>query len=267
MGVPDCKKAIGSMTDRRIFVSATDWSDDYVVVGGEQGHHLRDVLRARAGNLFELIDGQGRWARAAVETISTRGEVKCRIREQTLIPPPAPDRLVLLQALVRFEKFEWILEKATELGVTRVVPLVTAHTEAKWSTMTNARVERWQKILIESIKQCRRLHLPALGTPSPFTQAVSETTGNFNILLSERPETPSLKSVLKKIQEPRRREAVGGTCPGVTLAIGPEGGWALEEIALAEQSGFHAASLGERILRTETAAVSSLAILGYEMDD
>jgi 16S rRNA (uracil1498-N3)-methyltransferase len=267
MGVPDHKKAIGSMTDRRVFVSPADWFDDFIIVRGEQGHHLRNVLRARAGDVFELIDGRGRWARAVVETLSTLGEVSCRIREQELTPPPDPARLVLLQALIRFEKFEWILEKATELGVTRMVPVVTTHTEAKWRDITRARSERWQKILIESIKQCRRLHLPALANPSLFARAISEAGGECRILLSEKPETPSLKSVLNAFQENRRNTAVNASCTGVTLAIGPEGGWAQEEIALAGQSGFQLASLGEGILRTETAAVASLAILSYEMDD
>lgn len=267
MGVPDHTKAIGSMTNRRLFVSAADWSDDYIVVRGEQGHHLRNVLRARAGDAFELIDGQGRCARAIVETLSTGDEVKCRIQEQTLAPRPDSDRLVLLQALVRFEKFEWVLEKATELGVTRMVPVVTARTEAKWRDITSGRVERWHKILIESIKQCRRLHLPVLDHPLSFAQAVSESTGRCRILLSEKPETPSLKSVLTVIQQNRRHAREGGLSRGVTLAIGPEGGWASEEVALAEQSGFQPASLGEGILRAETAAVASLAILSYEMDE
>jgi 16S rRNA (uracil1498-N3)-methyltransferase len=267
MGVPDRKKSIGSMTDRRLFVNAADWSDDYIAVRGEQGHHLRNILRARSGDAFELIDGRGRWARAIVETLSIGGEVNCRIQEQTLAPRPDPDGLVLLQALVRFEKFEWVLEKATELGVTRMVPVVTAHTEAKWRDITSGRVERWQRILIESIKQCRRLHLPVLANPSTFARAVSESTGSCKILLSEKPETLSLKSVLKAFQQTGRHAAEGGLSCGVTLAIGPEGGWASEEIALAEQSGFQPASLGEEILRTETAAVASLAILNYEMDE
>ncbi|MBZ5537108.1 MAG: 16S rRNA (uracil(1498)-N(3))-methyltransferase [Acidobacteriia bacterium] len=255
------------MTDRRVFVNPTDWSDAYIVVRGEQGHHLRNVLRARAGDAFEMIDGRGRWARAIVETLSPGGEVNCRIQEQTLTPRPDPDRLVVLQALVRFERFEWVLEKATELGVTRIVPVVTAHTEAKWRDIPRGRVERWQKILIESIKQCRRLHLPALAIPSSFTRAVSETTGSCRILLSEKPKTPSLKSVLKGFQQTRRQAMEIGLSRGVTLAIGPEGGWASEEETLAEQSGFQPASLGEGILRTETAAVASLAILSYEMDE
>lgn len=267
MGVPDRKKAIGSMTNRRLFVSAADWSDDYIVVRGEQSHHLRNVLRARAGDAFELIDGRGRWARAVVETLSIRDGVSCRIREQKMTPPPDPARLVLLQALVRFERFEWILEKATELGVTRLVPVVTAHTEAKWRDITSARLDRWEKILIESIKQSRRLHLPALADLSPFPEAVSEITGDCKILLSEKPATPSLKSVLKAFQGSRHNAPADGMRRGVVLAIGPEGGWDDEEIALAGQSGFQPASLGEGILRTETAAVASLAILNYEMQD
>ncbi|MGB7624543.1 MAG: RsmE family RNA methyltransferase [Terriglobia bacterium] len=252
------------MTDRRVFVSADDWSSESIVVRGEQAHHLRNVLRARPGDSFEFIDGQGRWARATLKGISTRGELTCRIEEQSRTLSPGEDRVVLLQALVRFEKFEWILEKAAELGVNRIVPVVAAHTELKWRDVTNARQVRWEKILIESIKQCRRLYLPVLDPPLPFAQAVSKTRGGCKLLLSEKPGTPLLKSALKSFLETCRHSSGDVSYGGFTLAIGPEGGWADEEIGSAGRSGFQAVSLGEGILRAETATVAALAILHYE---
>lgn len=267
MGVRGGEKGIGVMTDRRFFVGVEDWSSDQIIVRGEQAHHLKNVLRARAGETFEFIDGEGRWARAMVKAIPARGEVTCQIQEQHTNRSPEEDRAVLIQALIRFEKFEWILEKATELGATKIVPVVTARTEAKWREVSPARRDRWQKILIESLKQCRRLHLPVLTKPEPYDEAVSRAKAEVKLILSERPGTPALKSVFRTI-----RGTLGGVMenpvsPRISLAIGPEGGWDEEEIVLSRQCGFMPASLGEGVLRTETAALAGLAILGYESED
>lgn len=255
------------MTDRRFFVSAADWSTDQVRVSGEQAHHLKAVLRARTGESFEFIDGQGRWARAVIEDLPTRGEILCRIQEQSRTAPPDEHRLVLLQALVRFEKLEWIWEKATELGVTCITPLVTAHTEAKWREVSEARFERWQKILVESLKQCRRLHLPLLIKPLRFDQAVRQAPGDVKLLLSEKPGASSLKSVARQFADGKEGPASAQSPHRVTLVVGPEGGWAAEEIAYAEHLGFAAVSLGDLTLRAETAALAALAMARYEFLD
>jgi 16S rRNA (uracil1498-N3)-methyltransferase len=252
------------MTERRLFVSAEDWSLDQIVVRGEQAHHLKDVLRAQAGDIFEFIDGQGRWARAVVESVPTRGEVKCRVQEQRVTSLSSEHRLILLQALVRFERFEWVLEKATELGVTQVIPLITAHTESKWREVTGARLERWEKILIESLKQCRRLCLPAVSRPVRFDKAMSTTKADIKLLLSERFDAPLMKSVCRTRLTPNSEQRVHPPPRGVALAVGPEGGWAKEEEAFAESCGFHVVSMGEGILRAETAAIAALVIAQYE---
>jgi len=255
------------MTDRRFFVGVEDWSSDQIIVRGEQAYHLKSVLRARVGDCFEFVDGEGRWARARVEAIPTRGEVICHIQEQHTTRSPKEDRAVLIQALIRFEKFEWILEKATELGTTRIIPVVTAHTEARWREVSRARRDRWQKILIESLKQCRRLHLPVLAEPEPFDQAVSRAKAEVKLILSEKPGTPALKSVFLAIRSTFEGVRRNPASPRISLAVGPEGGWTDEEIAFSLQCGFMPASLGEGILRTETAALAGLAILGYELED
>lgn len=254
------------MTERRLLVSAGDWFPHRIRVRGEQAHHLKDVLRARIGETFEFIDGHGRWARAMVEAIPTRDYIDCQIKEQTLTPAPGDDRFVLMQALIRFEKFEWILEKATELGVTKIIPLITARTEAKWSQAAEAKRDRWEKILVESIKQCRRLHLPCLAKSVRFEEGVSHARADLKILLSEKPDTPSFKSAFQK------HEAFSAVAQRlkpelkVILAIGPEGGWSKEELVHAEASGFTPASMGTAILRAETAAVAGLSIVHHEIE-
>ncbi len=255
------------MTERRLFVEAADWSPDEIFVRGEQAHHLKDVLRARPGAEFEFIDGQGRWARAAIAGLPARGEIRCRIQEQKSTSPPPETRLVLMQALIRFEKFEWILEKATELGATRIVPVITAHTEAKWRELSDVRWERWRKILIESIKQCRRLDLPALARPLRFDNAIRASQANTRLILSEKMGAPSFKSVSQaRLSNPKEGSSALAD-QTVTVVIGPEGGWSADEIAFAGSCGYSAVSLGDAILRAETAAIAALAIARHEFLD
>lgn len=254
------------MTERRLFVSTADWFPDHILVRGEQAHHLKNVLRAQSGEAFDFVDGQGRWAHAMVEAIPTRGEVRCRIQKQTFTPSPGEDRLLLLQALIRFEKFEWILEKATELGTTKIIPLLAAHTEAKWREVSGARFERWKKILIEAMKQCRRLHLPVLTKPARFDQAFSKIKADHKLFLNERPDTPSLISVCRSRQSFERGSPQSPPSSRLALAIGPEGGWTRDEVAFAESLGFVPVSLGEGILRAETAALAALAVARYEFE-
>lgn len=254
------------MTERRLFVCGDDWLPDRILVRGEQAHHLKDVLRARRGDTFEFMDGRGRWARARVETVPTRGDIECQIQEQKVTPAPEEDRFVLMQALVRFEKFEWILEKATELGVTKIIPLITARTETKWSQVTGARRDRWEKILVESIKQCRQLHLPRLAKSVRFDEAISRARVDLKIVLSEKPNTPSFKSAFQKPEAAGAAVQSSNRMLKVMLAIGPEGGWSKEELAYSEACGFIAASLGESILRSETAAIAGLSIVRHEIE-
>lgn len=255
------------MSERCLYVAPDGWSAECVRVEGEQAHHLKQVLRARPGDTFEFIDGKGRWARAVVETLPPRGEIRCRIQEQHSQPPLGDDRWILLQALVRFEKFEWILEKAAELGVTRIIPLQTAYTEAKWRGVSSNRFERWEKILVESLKQSRRLHLPVVSRPMRFDQAIGKTEASVKILLSEKPGTPTLKSVARSMPGFASASIQTRGIMKVALAIGPEGGWANEEVAFAQGAGYQPVSLGESILRSETAAVAALSIVRYEFED
>ncbi|MDD5541578.1 MAG: RsmE family RNA methyltransferase [Acidobacteriia bacterium] len=252
--------------DRRIFVAAADWSAEEVVVREDQAHHLKHVLRAQAGEVFEFVDGEGRWARAMIEEIPTRGEIHCRMQDQTFSARPPRNHFVLLPALIRFENFEWILEKAVELGVTRILPLITAHTEAKWRDISAARYERWDKIMVEAMKQCRRVHLPEIEKPSRFDQSVSTVEAEVKILCSEKPATPAFKEVCRDIRAGRSGGAKSEGVATVGIWIGPEGGWSEEEVAWATGHGLHAVSFGERTLRAETAALAALCLAQYEFD-
>jgi 16S rRNA (uracil1498-N3)-methyltransferase len=158
---------------------------------------------------------------------------------------------------VKFDAFEWALEKATELGVTTIVPLAAARSEKGLLAAAAKRAERWNKILLESSQQSRRLQVPELAKLARPEEAFAKHWAGARIMLSERPEAPPLRAVLKMHTGQRQ----------VTLAIGPEGGWTDDELSSARTAGFEEASLGQLILRTETAVIAALASFNYALGE
>ncbi len=218
---------------------------------GEAAHHLGRVLRAERGQLYELSDGQ-RACLARIEAVK-RDRVEFSLIED-LATRQATLQTTLLLSIVKFDAFEWALEKATELGIDTIVPVAAARSEKALLAAAPKRAERWKKILLESSQQSRRLRIPVLASlakPEPAFLAHSE---GFKILLSERAGAPPLRSVLE-----------GEHATAATLAIGPEGGWTEGEFQMAAQHEFHEASLGQLILRTETAVIAALASLNFAL--
>ena len=232
---------------RRFFVPKFDGQQ--VVMEGAAAHHLGRVLRAQPGQLYELSDGATVWL-GRVENV-TRDRVEFQLTEQ-LPAYIAPLKTTLLLAVVKFDAFEWALEKATELGVTRIVPLAAARSEKALLAAAPKRAERWRKILLESSQQSRRVQLPVLGALSEPEAAFPAYDDSLRIFLSESPEAKSL-----------RHSLVGVSASSAVLAIGPEGGWTNDEFAAARRASFTEASLGKLILRTETAVIVSLAVLNF----
>ena len=220
---------------------------------GDSAHHLGRVLRAQKGQLYELSDGSSAFL-ARIESVS-RERINFALLEQLPVPPAAPE-LTLLLSIVKFEAFEWALEKATELGVSTIVPLAATRSENSLLAAAAKRSGRWQKILLESSQQSRRLKLPRLTQPAKPAQAFSARKSDFCVMLSERPEALPIRKVLS---------IPALTAKAAALAIGPEGGWTEDEFSSARSSNFHEASLGPQILRTETAVVSALSILTYAL--
>lgn len=238
------------MTRRRFFVSR--FEKGQAVVSGEAAHHLARVLRARPGQLYELSDQKTVWL-ARIASVSPR-RIEFELVERVGIPAPMP-RLVLLAAIIRFSRFEWLLEKATELGVSEIMPVQAARSEKHLIRDAARRAPRWEKILQAAGQQARRADVPRLDPLVSFSDALTKVDCEARILLSEAPDAPSLRRVLRA--GPPRRSA--------TLAVGPEGGWTDKERLAARQAGFVEASLGGNILRTETAVIAALAILRYEL--
>lgn len=259
---------------RRFFVEKFD--RDTAALVGDTADHLGRVLRAEPGQLYELSDGRSVWlGRVESVEISKRGDSRI---ELALIEPVAAReprlQFTLLISLVKFDRFEWCLEKATELGASEIVPLAAARSDKPLIAAAEKRCERWKKILLESAQQSRRLRPPALrmaarsdagrsggasvGSPQ---EAFASCDADRRIVLSERAEAPALREVLNA----GKVEGASDSRRSVALTIGPEGGWTDEELASARASGFAEASLGESILRTETAVLASMAILNFAL--
>jgi 16S rRNA (uracil1498-N3)-methyltransferase len=234
---------------RRFFVE--NFQDHGARVEGEVAHHLGRVLRAQPGQLYELSDGEQVWL-GRIERVG-RDLVEFALVEP--IPASKPQlQTTLLLGIVKFDAFEWALQKATELGVGRIVPLATGRSEKALLAAAPKRSERWKKLLLEASQQSRRLQLPLLDPLNKPESAFASSTDGTRVMLSESPSAMPLRDVLS-----------GQSCRSAVLAIGPEGGWTDAEFAAARAASFHEASLGLLILRTETAVVASLANFSFAL--
>jgi 16S rRNA (uracil1498-N3)-methyltransferase len=234
---------------RRFFVE--QFVGQSAVIEGETAHHLGRVLRAQQGQLYELSDGERVWL-ARIASVA-RDRVQFAFVEDLPAHPPAVD-VTLLLSVVKFDAFEWAIEKATELGVSTIVPLAAARSEKALLAAAGKRAERWKKLLVEASQQSRRVRVPVLAPLARAEQAFVGQLGGAKVMLSERPEASPLRDVL-----PREKTTQA------VLAIGPEGGWTEEEFSAAAASRFREASLGKLILRTETAVLAALASLNYAL--
>lgn len=218
---------------------------------GEAAHHLGRVLRAQTGQRYELSDGERVWL-GEIASVG-RDRVEFALVEELPAHQPTLD-VALLLSVVKFDMFEWAIEKATELGVTTIVPLSAARSEKALLTSSVKRAERWRKILLEASQQSRRVRVPVLGELAAPEIAFASHKDGLRIMLSERPDAPSIRNVLE-----------GQRNAKATLAIGPEGGWTDAEVQASRKQGFLDASLGRLILRTETAVAAALASLNYAL--
>lgn len=244
------------MTRRRWI--ADTWSDISATLTGEQAEHLARVLRATPGQVYDVVAG-GFLHRAEIASVRPASgplsaEVVFTLHEQLESDTALP--LHLLLAVFKFDHMEWAIEKATELGVDRITPILARRTEKHLAQAAAKRVERWRRIALESAKQSRRSSIPEVAEPLPLATALNQETATTCLLLSETEQDTTLATALRK--HPADTYA---------LAIGPEGGWTSEEMSLFTQHHWQHVTLGPRILRAETAAISAIAILGAHQND
>lgn len=222
-------------------------------VTGERAHHLRTVLRVEPGQTYEVSDNE-RVYLAEVAAVR-RDRVTFRVVGAGEARR-APVRLVLLAALVKFDRLELLLEKAAELGIEQAVLVRTARSEPGLDRAAAKRLERWRRILLEASQQARRARLPELAGPVSFEQAV-RAAADYRYRLDEAGSAPPLLGALPSARRPEDT---------VALLVGPEGGWTEQERSRSAAAGWQAVSLGPQILRAETAAIAALAVVGCAWD-
>ncbi len=250
------------MARRRFYASPDDFSDQKINLSTEETHHLTRVLRLRAGDEVFVFDGRGcEYQCRFVDVVSNRAQVEIitLLRDQV----ESPLFLTLAQALAKGEKFDLVVQKATELGVSRIVPLLTEHIDVKLDgAATGKRLERWRRISLEAIKQSGRRALVEIAAPLGLADLIESDRARYEaethamLVFSEKGGAAIEKAL-----------AETANCSSVTALIGPEGGWAETELSLIEEGGCRAVTLGPRILRTETAAIVAISLIEHALGD
>jgi 16S rRNA (uracil1498-N3)-methyltransferase len=230
---------------RRFFVDEVRRGS--AVLSGDDARHLRQVLRAEEGQRYEISDNRSVYV-AEIDGVR-KDEVSFRVLEELPAEPP-PLHLTLLLALTKFERFEWAIEKGTELGAETIVPVEAERSEKGLERAASKRMERWRRIARESSQQSRRARMPEIGGPARLADILG-LPGALRYFLDEAGGAPLLSAL------PLQRTGADK----VLLAVGPEGGWTDAERGLAAASGWTRVSLGPMILRAETAAIAAAAIV------
>jgi 16S rRNA (uracil1498-N3)-methyltransferase len=245
------------MTRRRWI--ADTWTPTTATLTGDQAAHLSRVLRAEPGQIFDVVAG-GFLHRAEITSVSDE-KVLFILHEELESDSALP--LHLLLAVFKFDHMEWAIEKATELGVARITPILARRTEKHLALASTKRVERWRRIALEASKQSRRTTIPEIADPIPLKQALEQELSPTRILLSETEQAITITAALESSINtgcPTSGLSDVGSSTTHALAIGPEGGWTPEEMTLFAQHNWQPVTLGPRILRAETATIAAIAI-------
>jgi 16S rRNA (uracil1498-N3)-methyltransferase len=256
------------MTRRRFYAPPSAFAPDEksLMLSAEEARHVRDVLRLKSGDEIYVFDGAGREFQCAVQTIARDAMELAVISEVAPARPESQLQLTLAIALLKGEKFDLVIQKTTELGVKRIVPLKTTRADVRLrdDLDANKRVARWRRIALESAKQSGRACVPEIAipialdlllTPAELNQQTSNEVGC--LMFSERGGGSLVEETKGLAQQPRE----------IIAAVGPEGGWTDEEIDHAREGGWEIVTLGGRILRAETAAIVVVGLLQHHFGD
>lgn len=237
------------------YVPPSEISEDTVRINESERHHLLNVLRLRADDRVEVFDGAGnRYIASLCDTRTSPLQAKIL---QHQFHPYTPPYITLFQALPKFDKMDLIVQKTTEIGVSEIAPMICQRSIPK-SVVPEKRTVRWQRIANEAAKQCKRPHFAHIFAPQGLEECLAGVNLNhldLLILLWEAEKRNGIKKILRN----------HGDAKSVGLFVGPEGGFTNEEVELALQNGCLPATLGDNTLRTETAAIVSVASVMYEL--
>jgi 16S rRNA (uracil1498-N3)-methyltransferase len=249
------------MSAHRFFVPRDAFSGDEVRLEGDLARRLSRVLRLEAGAAVVLLDGSGLEYETRLDVVGPHGVTGTVVGRRPGRPEPRV-RLVLYQSLVKGERFDWVLEKGTELGVAAFVPLLSRRNVVRAASKRPARSERWRRVVREAAEQSGRCVLPEVLPAEGLEEALSEAA-DLRLLPWEEEKAAGLAAALRRARP--ALEAVER--PTVAVLIGPEGGFAAEEVAVARAAGAQVVSLGRRILRSETAGIVAAAAVLYELGE
>ena len=236
---------------RRWIADEVDLTSGRAALTGDHASHLARVLRAAPGQEFDIVtkvDGRAVVRLGRISSV-TEQRVEFELGEQVeqsgVVTP-----VTLMLAVFKFDRMEWAIEKAVELGAERIIPVIARRTEKHLAAAADKRSERWRRIAHEAAQQSRRSSPPEISNPLKLEAAIQSAQG-AGVVLAEAERMRSLKEILEQIPQ-------GSP---LTLAVGPEGGWTADEIKQFSDAGWHSASLGPTILRAETAAIAALAVV------
>jgi 16S rRNA (uracil1498-N3)-methyltransferase len=237
------------MTRRRWI--ADTWDEATASLSGTQAEHLIRVLRAQAGMEFDIVAG-GRVWHAVIAGIS--GDmVRFNLIAEVQADPALP--VTLLLSIFKFDRMDWAIEKLTELGAECIVPVIARRSEKHLVKAAAGRAERWRRLALEASKQARRSDVLRIEDPLPLKEALRQQDKAVRLVLAEQERSTTLHGSISDALA-----AAGDEVPSFRMAIGPEGGWTAEEEAMFDAENWKPVSLGPRILRVETAAISGMAV-------
>ncbi|HKE61025.1 MAG TPA: 16S rRNA (uracil(1498)-N(3))-methyltransferase [Nitrospira sp.] len=233
------------------FVPSEAVAPPTIRITGDLLHHLRESLRLHTGEALTVTDDRGIRYRTEIVEVTAK-QLVSRILETTTPPAKTGPSLVLAQALLKGEKMDWVIQKATELGVDRIIPVYAARSVVKLrADRTEHQLARWQRIALEAAQQSERWSVPKIEEPSALSQLATGDRGSFKIILAERSNGASLQTI----------SLPAGRHDTILPLIGAEGGWSEDELRVAQAHGYTVITLGSRILRAETAAIAAISIL------
>ncbi len=239
----------------RFYVPKESVKGRTIIIGGEEAHHIIDVMRLKPSDTIVAFDGTGKEYAGLIASVANKSVVVDIIR---VLEPAAVSgvKITLIQAIPKKAKMDYIVEKATELGVAAIVPVFTERTIPDWDDEKRAScVRRWRKIALEASKQCSRSDIPAVSDIKSFSESLKDPSGCGLALIAALAD--GTVGISKAI--------AGCRVKSVTIAIGPEGDFTPQEVARARDAGFKPVSLGPRVLKSDTAGLAVLAILDYEL--
>jgi 16S rRNA (uracil1498-N3)-methyltransferase len=245
------------MSLNRFFVSTSDIEGDRVRLSREQAHQVHQVLRLKPGDTVVVLDGQGMEYEVRLTAVG-KSETVGQITASCKATGEPAAELTLFQSLLVREKFEWVLQKGTEIGVAEFVPVLTSRGLVRTKEIYEGKLDRWSRIVTEAAEQSHRGRVPKIEPVIPFADVFSRFVGFDRFLIAAPSQATTLHDVLQGIGRPD---------PSIALMIGPEGGFTDEEVALAHDKGAIPVGLGPRILRTETAAIVASALILYELGE